>query len=603
MRTARVLTNRACNQNCTFCNARRPRDDPGFVEPRAVAARLAAARREDATEIVLTGGEPTLRRDIARQIARARRLGFERVVLETNGTLITPERARELAQAGLDVARVHVPTWGTALDELTRDPGGFAALRRGLRALADAGVPFEAAVPIVKRNLDAVADVPDGLAADGLVPSCLVLDVPVEGPELDVLAGLSEAASAIVAVESRARALGLPVRLGQDPQIPPCIFPRPDRVAHLFAMTRGGPPRPGYARVAACSSCQVEDRCPGVPRAALDRPGMPELSPVSTDRLRRRLSVISSVKEQIARELVSYEVARQPDEMTLPMHTVRINFRCNQACGFCFVSTHLPSADGEAVRSAIAEGGRAGGVVALSGGEPTLNPELVDYVKLARRSGAQSVELQTNATRLEDAALTLALADAGVDVAFVSLHGSNAAISDAVTEAPGTFDKTVRGIDTLYASPIAVRLDFVFCQKNYRDFPDYVRMVADRWPRARLTVSFVAASTDVVPRTPELVPRYSDVLPSMAEGVRLAQELGVLVGGFESMCGMPLCLVPEVLEEYLGLAELPDGIDRGEFIKPGPCASCGLSNRCYGLRSGYAELYGAGELRPRSSSS
>ena len=599
MRTARLLTNRTCNQNCVFCNARRPRDDPAFVQPRAVAARLAAAQREGATEIVITGGEPTLRRDIAPLVARARRLGVERVVLETNATSITEERARGLAEAGLDVARVHVPRWGNALDELTRDPGGFAALRRGLRALADAGLRIEVAVPVVKRNLDAVVDVPGGLVADGVDVSCLVLGVPLDAPEPDELAGLSDAAEAIAAVENRARVLGLPVRLGQDPRIPPCVFPRPDRVAHLFAMTRGGPPRPGYASVAACSSCQVEDRCPGVPRAALERPGTPELSPIASDRLRRRLSVISSVEDQIARELVSYEVARQPDGTTLPMHTVRVNFRCNQACDFCFVSTHLPAAEGEAVRGAIVEAGRAGGAVALSGGEPTLNPELVDYVKLARQSGARSVELQTNATRLEDAELTRALADAGVDVAFVSLHGSNAAVSDAVTEVPGTFDKTVRGIDTLCQSPIAVRLNFVFCQKNYRDFPDYVRMVAGRWPRARLTVSFVAASTDVVPRTPELVPRYSDVLPSMAEGIRLGNELGVVIGGFESMCGMPLCLVPEVLEEYLGLAEVPEGIDRGEFVKPEPCASCGLSNRCYGLRSGYAALYGADELRPR----
>ena len=51
-------------------------------------------------EIVLTGGEPTLRSDIADLVRRAARDGA-RVVLETNGALIDAARAHALAAAGL----------------------------------------------------------------------------------------------------------------------------------------------------------------------------------------------------------------------------------------------------------------------------------------------------------------------------------------------------------------------------------------------------------------------------------------------------------------------------------------------------------------------
>src|SRR6185436_10708657 len=116
---------------------------------------------------------------------------------------------------------------------------------------------------------------------------------------------------------------------------------------------------------------------------------------------------------------------------------------CNQSCHFCFVSTHLPAADRSRIESAIGEAGRAGAAIALSGGEPTLNPHLLDYVRLARRANVRSIELQTNAIRLADPELVRSLADAGVDVAFVSLHGSCAEVSDRVTASPGTFARTV----------------------------------------------------------------------------------------------------------------------------------------------------------------
>jgi MoaA/NifB/PqqE/SkfB family radical SAM enzyme len=287
-----------------------------------------------------------------------------------------------------------------------------------------------------------------------------------------------------------------------------------------------------------------------------------------------------------------------PDGSSFPVHTVRVNFHCNQACHFCFDSTHLPAASDERIRAAVRDAGRAGAILALSGGEPTLNSRLVEYVRLGRECAVREIELQTNATRLAEGNLARELARAGVDVAFVSLHGPTPEISDAVTAAPGTFERTVRGVDAAIAAGIRVRLNFVFCELNRGSFPDLVRLVAARWPRAELAVSFVAPSTDLVPRERWLIPRYSDVLASLADGVRIANERGVTLTGFESMCGLPLCLVPPEFDRHLGLAEVPSGLDRGEFVKPEPCGQCALSERCWGLRRGYAELYGTSELRP-----
>jgi organic radical activating enzyme len=282
----------------------------------------------------------------------------------------------------------------------------------------------------------------------------------------------------------------------------------------------------------------------------------------------------------------------------VPEHTVRVNFHCNQACDFCFVSTHLPPAGDAAVRAAIEAAGAEQGVLVLSGGEPTLNPRLLDYVRLAKQSGVRGIELQTNATRLGDAPLAQALVDAGIEQATVSLHASTAEISDAITGAPGTFVQTLRGLDVLAQLPVRVQLNFVFCQANRHDFPNVIELIAARWPRAGITPIFVGSHTDVVPRTGLLIPTFSDILPALTRGLARARAAGIFVGGLDTMCGLPFCLVPLSERAAFSTAALPPDAGDGEFVKGDVCAGCSEGHRCYGVRRGYAELYGTGELRP-----
>lgn len=600
MLVARIVTNETCNQNCGFCDARRPVETPSVARAEAVLRRIDDAAGGGAREIVLTGGEPSLRRDLPLFIKRAKRAPGVSVTLETNAALISDARARSLAEAGLDKARVHLPAWGAEADAITRDEGGFDRALEGAWALARAGVALEASTPIVQANLRAAPDLPAKLAASGLPIRALVFGVPVTSPDPSELVPLREAAAAIEAAQETARSVGLTVRLSIASPIPPCAFPRPSRAAHLFALTRGGADRPGFVRLPGCEPCAVRDRCPGVPLASIVREASLgrrfEVAPIRDDRTRRRLSMLSTVEEQIARELVTRDICRRFDGATVRENIVRVNFHCNQACRFCFVSTHLPPAEENAVGEAIAEIGELSGVLTLSGGEPTLNPRLADYARLGKRLGARFIELQTNAIRLAEPGMARDLMEAGVDLAFVSLHASRAELSDRITEAPGTFEKTVRGIDAIVASGLGIRLNFVFCEANRTDFPAYIEMVAKRWPGVPVTVSHVAASTDVVPHDASLIPRYTDVMPFLAEGVRLAKILGVQLTGFESMCGVPLCQVPDDVTPFFELADAPP--DGGEFVKVDACSRCALDRRCFGVRRGYAELHGTSELRP-----
>src|SRR5436190_5790326 len=117
---------------------------------------------------------------------------------------------------------------------------------------------------------------------------------------------------------------------------------------------------------------------------------------------------------------------------------IRVGFRCNQDCGFCWQGRDWPGPP-RAVLDGWIDEIAAGGVrrLVISGGEPTVYPELNDLVRHARALGLR-VLLQTNAIRMAKAGFAQDLADAGVDTLLVSYHAANPALSDFLTRAPGT---------------------------------------------------------------------------------------------------------------------------------------------------------------------
>lgn len=595
------MTNLRCNQRCTYCTRRAERDDLAAIAPSALRAEITRAAAKGAGELRLTGGEPTLRRDLEALVEHARREGIERITVETNATLVDDARAQALSAAGLRTARVNLVGADDRVDAITRDPGGITRSLAGTRALLRAGVAVEVVVTLTRETAPLVTALPAALLAalDGAGrPTLFEATAPDDVPDPDGTLPAAALVDALRALERACAEVAIPLRLAPGSGPPPCAFPPRARPSHLYALSPRRGPSPHHRTVDACARCAIADRCPGWSDAHLRRHPLPDLHPITDERARRRLSVLRPLPDQIAAELVSVSVSRHGDAVVRD-ETVRINFQCNQSCTFCFVSTHLPAAHDARIETAIREAGARGSRVVISGGEPTLNARLPHWIRLARSVSTHPVCLQTNAVRLDDEALCRAVIDAGLGEAFVSLHGADAATSDRVTEAPGTFARTLRGVDNLRAAGLDTTLNFVFCETNRHAFADVVRLAAARWPGARLSYSFIAMSTDLVPRDRNLTPRYTDAIPQLAEGLREAARLGVSIAGFEAMCGLPLCLLPDDVDPAtLGLVEVSRDVSGDEFLKPDACRTCRYDDRCYGLRRSYAALYGTDELHP-----
>jgi len=144
-----------CNTRCLFCNVPAESYAGGEMSPSQVKKeidRLAASRPK--FDLDITGGEPTLRNDLASIIRYARKKGARRIQLQTNGILLSDIRlARSLEDAGLDEAFVGLHASKEEIhDTMVGKTGAFRDCLRGIRNLLGLGVRVVLNPVVTKMN-------------------------------------------------------------------------------------------------------------------------------------------------------------------------------------------------------------------------------------------------------------------------------------------------------------------------------------------------------------------------------------------------------------------------------------------------------------------
>ncbi|HNY51147.1 MAG TPA: radical SAM protein [Smithella sp.] len=96
-----------CNLRCRMCNIWKRKSEEMSLEKIEQCAKVLKALKVQ--NIVLTGGEPLLRPDISDIVSLFDEYGFT-MRLQTNGTLVTKEKIKRLARAGLENITISLDT-------------------------------------------------------------------------------------------------------------------------------------------------------------------------------------------------------------------------------------------------------------------------------------------------------------------------------------------------------------------------------------------------------------------------------------------------------------------------------------------------------------
>jgi len=143
----------SCNNNCWFC-AQGDKKLLGDKTLAEIKRDLELAKKNSCDEVVLTGGEPTIRKDFLEVVAYAKELGYKEIQIQTNGRMFFyKDFCKDAIKAGAtefgmalhgDIPEVH--------DFLTRSPGAFKQTVQGIKNLKELGQRVISNSVIVKAN-------------------------------------------------------------------------------------------------------------------------------------------------------------------------------------------------------------------------------------------------------------------------------------------------------------------------------------------------------------------------------------------------------------------------------------------------------------------
>ena len=286
-----------CNQRCVGCYAV---DDAGpSMTSREAAAALARGRKSGARWLWLGGGEPTLRRDLFGLVREARRLGYERVKLQTNGMLLAyPEFTSRCVEAGVTEVAFAIKGVGAEHDRLTRTPRASELLEKGIALARGHGLALEGDILLYASNVAALPAMVQHFHALGLAHFRLwLLSLSAGGPPDPALAAELPRIRDVTAAIAATLALGLSDRPDFITSLhtPPCTlapalerarFHAPDLglvVAnpggHSFRLEES--PIEGGTYLPGCAECIHRPRCGGVRADYVATHGAGEFTPVT----------------------------------------------------------------------------------------------------------------------------------------------------------------------------------------------------------------------------------------------------------------------------------------------------------------------------------
>lgn len=149
---------RRCNLTCKHCySISADKDFPGELNTEQVFSTMDDLKQFKVPVLILSGGEPLLRPDIYDISHRAKEMGFY-VGLSTNGTLITEDNIKQIADVGYDYVGISIDGMEKTHDLFRQRQGAFKESMHGIDLCKDNGIKVGMRFTLTQ---DTVAELPD----------------------------------------------------------------------------------------------------------------------------------------------------------------------------------------------------------------------------------------------------------------------------------------------------------------------------------------------------------------------------------------------------------------------------------------------------------
>ncbi|MCY2924272.1 MAG: radical SAM protein [Planctomycetota bacterium] len=234
----------------------------------------------------------------------------------------------------------------------------------------------------------------------------------------------------------------------------------------------------------------------------------------------------------VARSVAEFGLT-EPQRFVAPLFAVwNLTNRCNLACRHCYQDSEKKPLVGELTLEEkldlVDQMGHAHmPMLALSGGEPTLCPDLLPVISRAASHGMH-LTMATNGTTLTPER-TAELAAAGLRYVEISLDSVAPARHDAFRGVPGMWEKAVRGARAVVATP-GLRLGVAMCvhQGNVHEVSDMLRFAEELGAGCFAHFNFIPVGRGLRMVEGDITPAQREQLLTMLNRKMQAGGMGVI---------------------------------------------------------------------------
>lgn len=279
-----------CNAACTYCTITSEMRRRSLT-PQAVAREIDRAAAQGFRDIAFTGGEPTIRRDLAALVRYAKQRGFSSIKVSSNGLRYSNGAYLDhLIESGVNQFNVSAHAFGrVAYETTTRLPGAFESFERGLSNLIERGISPTLDLILKNDTYTLLEDWITSLVSIGVRRFQLWLVSLTDGNAHNVeqLPRLTDLVPYLIRAFEAARKGGYEVVSLHTPR---CFLPgyedhvrhpgaegvrvvTPDEVFDLRDSRLTGGVKPN-----ACARCVYDESCPGLRRDYVERFGDGEVA-------------------------------------------------------------------------------------------------------------------------------------------------------------------------------------------------------------------------------------------------------------------------------------------------------------------------------------
>ena len=298
-------------------------------------------------------------------------------------------------------------------------------------------------------------------------------------------------------------------------------------------------------------------------------------------------------------------------EFSVPVKAlIKVGYACNERCTFCHTENYRELDDtAERIDAKIDRAKKLGySMVVLSGGEPTLRPELFRW---AERIAARGMDfgLVTNGLILAYPDVVERLLASRLRYVYMSLHGGTAKVHRSLVRAD-TFEAACRAVGNLHGKIAHLTINCVITTANVDKLLGVVDLLIG-YPELTIKFSMTQPKGGGEKRFDVIVPDIEHCARRVHEAIAYGLEKrGDAPGPAFAHDGLPFCLLPgqEHLyddlktNDYAVMIEADEDdffpVDDVAKVQPEKCEACSLRGACPGLYRGYFEAYGDAMLHP-----